>query len=352
MGGLVLISLGLSDERDMSLRALEEARRCDLLYAELYTTLLNTDVERLSRLLGRDVTPLRRRDLEEGAERVLREAEERRVGVLVGGDCLAATTHVSLLLEAKRRGIETHVVHGSSILTAVAETGLSLYRFGKTVTVPLPQRGIPPLTPYRVLGENLERGLHTLLLLDLDVEGGRHLTVNEAMRLLLGVEEEECKGVFTEETLAVGAARLGSESATIKGGRVRRLLDMDFGPPPHVLIVPGRLHFVEEEALKFFAGCREEDLRGRERYLEDLEARTEKYIRSCERVFGELRVSSLPRSIDEEGVREILGYAEMYLRDAKYYLEEGRRASALSSVSYCEGILDALRMLRFVEFDW
>ncbi len=107
-----------------------------------------------------------------------------------------------------------------------------------------------------------------------------------------------------------------------------------------------------EEALKFFAGCREEDLRGRERYLEDLEARTEKYIRSCERVFGELRVSSLPRSIDEEGVREILRYAEMYLRDAKYYLEEGRRASALSSVSYCEGILDALRMLRFVEFDW
>ena len=352
MGRLTLISIGLSDEKDLSLRALEEARTCDLLYAELYTTVLNTGVEKLSHLIGKPVTPVRRSDLEEGAERVLEEAEGRRVGVLVGGNCLAATTHITLLLEARKRGIETKVIHGPSILTAVAETGLSLYHFGKTVTIPLPQGEAPPITPYRVLGENLERGLHTLLLLDLDVERGRYLTVNEAMRLLLEVEAEECKGVFTEETLAVGAARLGSESATIRGGRIRNLLDLDFGPPPYILIVPGNLHFVEEEALKLLTACSDEDLEGRGGYAEELVGRTEKYIRSSKKVFGELRLLPPPRAIDEVRVREILGYAEMYLRDAKYYLEEGRSASALASVCYCEGILDALRMLKLIDFEW
>ena len=352
MGGLTLLSIGLSDEMDMSLRALEEARSCDVLYSELYTTMLKTGVGELSRLIGRPVTLLKRRELEEGAERILKEAEGKKVGIIVGGDCLTATTHISLLLEAKKRGIETQVIHGSSILTAVAETGLSIYNFGKTVTMPLPHEGEPPASPYRVLRENLERGLHTLLLMDLDVEKGRYLTVNEAMRQLLEAEGNACKGVFTEETLALCAARLGSGSATIKGGRVKNLLDLDFGPPPHILIVPGRLHFVEEEALKVLAGCSDEDLKDRERYTEDLRARTERYIRGSERVLAELRLLPLPVRVDEPLVREIIGYAGMYLKDAKYYLEEGRMSSALVSVCYCEGILDALRMLKVIDFEW
>ncbi len=63
------------------------------------------------------------------------------VGVLIGGDCLSATTHVSLLLEATEQGVETRIIHGSSIFSAVAETGLSLYKFGRTVTMPFPEKG-------------------------------------------------------------------------------------------------------------------------------------------------------------------------------------------------------------------
>jgi len=40
-----------------------------------------------------------------------------------------------------------------------------------------------------------------------------------------------------------------------------------------------------------------------------------------------------------------------YLEDAEHYAEE-RRATALASVSYAEGILDALRLLGLVEFEW
>jgi diphthine synthase len=356
MGRLALISIGISDTLDMSLRALEEAKTCDRLYAELYTTILNTGIAEISRLIGKPVTQLRRHDLEEDSKRIIHEAEEKRIGILIGGDCLTATTHLALLLDAKKRGIETQIVHGSSILTAIAETGLSPYHFGRTITVPLPllEQGETrlPLSPYRVLGENLERGLHTLFLLDLDAEHGRYLSVNEAMRLLLAAEEEEGRGVFKEETLAVGAARLGSGSQIIRGGLVRNLLNFDFGPPPHVLIVPGRLHFLEEEALKLLASIDNGDLKTRGRYTEDLEERAEKYIKGAEKVLKGLSLSPLPRAIDEASVREALGYAEMYLRDADHYLKEGRKPSALISVCYCEGILDALRLLKLVNFEW
>ncbi len=62
---LSLISVGLADERDMSLRALEEARGCDTLYAELYTMKLATTLAALIELIGKPVTLLPRGDLEE-----------------------------------------------------------------------------------------------------------------------------------------------------------------------------------------------------------------------------------------------------------------------------------------------
>jgi len=352
MGELALISIGLSDEKDISLRGIEEARSCDRLYVEFYTSVLNTTLQKLSELLGKPITQLRRKDLEESAEVILREAERSRVGILVGGDSLAATTHIALLLEARKRGINTKVVHGSTALTAIAETGLSLYHFGKTATIPMSSKGSLPTSPYLTLEENLGKGLHTLLLLDLDVEKGESLSLNDAFHLMLKVEAEEGKGVFTEDTLVVGAARLGSDTQLVKAGKLSELLDLDFGPPPQILIVPGGLHFIEEEALKVLCQCKDEDLRERRRFVEDVEWRARKYIESCKRVLRELEFVSDAPQRDDPKVKELLGYADMYLEDAKYYLEAGRKASSLASVGYCEGILDALRLMKLVKFEW
>ncbi len=167
---LSLISIGLADERDMSQRALEEAQGCDVLYAELYTMKLATTLAALSELTKKPVTLLPRGDLEERSGDIIEEARSRSVGVLVGGDCLSATTHISLVLDAAKRGVKTRVIHGSSIFTAVAETGLSIYKFGRTVTMPLPEKG-PADTVLRGVEENLQTGLHTLILLDLDLPG-------------------------------------------------------------------------------------------------------------------------------------------------------------------------------------
>ena len=344
--GLSLISVGLHDERDMSLRALEEARRCDALYAEMFTTKLDTDAGRLAALIGRPVEEVPRSRLEEGSDALLDEAGERRVGLLVGGDCLTATTHIALLIEARRRGIPTRVVHGSSILTAVAETGLSLYKFGKTATLPLPERG-PADAVLDAVEENLGRGLHTLILLDLEAEGDRHLAIDEATAILIGAGRPHA---FDGETLVVGVARLGSGNPLIRAGRAGEMAKVDFGGPPHALIVPGRLHFMEAEALSMLGGCPDDALGG-ERAEGELERLVERYVRSCRGALEGLTLGTLPRDVGEAEVKDLIEEAERYLRDAMHYASE-RGATALASVCYGEGILDALRLLGLVEFEW
>lgn len=258
MGELVFIGLGLYDERDLSARALEEARACDALFAEFYTAnLRGTTLERLAATIGRPVRALRREEVESG-DLLLREASAGRVGFLVPGDPMIATTHIDLRLRAEAAGIRTKVVHGSSILTAaIGLTGLQAYKFGRTTTVPIPERGFRPASPADVVAANRAAGLHTLVLLDLK-EDGRFLTANDAIRYLIEVGGER----FPPETLVCAIGGAGSPTPVVRADRADRLMDADLGPPLHSLIVPGTLHFAEREALLRFAGAPADALPG------------------------------------------------------------------------------------------
>ena len=59
MGELVFIGLGLHDELGLSLRGREEAGSCDLLFLELYTSVMpGLHLHELSKLVGKDVRVL------------------------------------------------------------------------------------------------------------------------------------------------------------------------------------------------------------------------------------------------------------------------------------------------------
>ena len=83
-----------------------------------------------------------------------------------------------------------------------------------------------------------------------------------------------------------------------------------------------------------------------------LEALTSKYISSAEKVLKELQQTKVPISVTEEAVANILCWASDYLKDAKYYKAQGKFETSLTSVAYCEGLLDALRLLGAVKFEW
>ncbi len=238
---LYLISIGINSEEDMSLKALEAARACDVLLWENYTTRLDTTVEKLSKLIGKDVKEANRSDIEDEMDKIIEEAKSRNVGILVGGDVLTATTHISLLLEAKRQNVAVKVIHGSSILTAVAETGLQVYKFGRVVT--LPASGFTD-SIIEMIKMNLSNGLHSLILLDID------LTPLSAVKMLM---DNLNKLGLHKETKIVAACRLGGDEAVIKYEDIESLAnDKDIDKVPGVLIIPGKLHFMEEEVLKLY----------------------------------------------------------------------------------------------------
>jgi diphthine synthase len=257
LGEIVFVGLGLQDELGISLRGLEEVKSASSVFVELYTSLLpDFSMKRFEEMCGKRISVLSRRDIEEkNGECILKAANHGKAVLLVPGDPLIATTHVTLRIEAEKRGIKTRLVHGASILSAVIGlSGLHNYKFGKSVTIPFSDV-TPSETPYNVVSQNSKLGLHTLCLLDIKAEEKRYLSIGEALKILLETEAKRKEKIVTMKTLAVGIARAGSNNPQVRANFIECLLDHDFGEPPHTLVFPGELHFVEAEALVVLAGA-------------------------------------------------------------------------------------------------
>jgi diphthine synthase len=183
---------------------------------------------------------------------ILQAAKFGKTVFLVPGDPFIATTHVTLRIDAEKGGIHTRIIHGTSIMSAIVSmSGLHNYKFGKTVTVSFPENWSP--TPYNVIAQNKQAGLHTLCLLDLKSAENQFLSINQALKMLLEVEEKTKKGAVTPDTVGLGVARAGSDNPCLKADFVSGLSSFDFGAPPYSLIFPGDLHFMEIDALIAFA---------------------------------------------------------------------------------------------------
>ena len=186
--------------------------------------------------------------MESEPNKILEEAKTKEVSLLIIGDALCATTHMDLYLQAKEQRIPCRVIHNASVISAVGMTGLQVYKFGKITSIPFDNKDVE--TPYTVLKENKSLGLHTLFLLDLRPDEGKAMTIKEALEFLLSKEKGKKEGIVSEDVLAIGCSRLGSEDQSIISGTIKELMKAEFGKPPHCLIIPGKLHFREEEALQ------------------------------------------------------------------------------------------------------
>ncbi len=249
------MGLGISDEKGISLAGLEVLKSSGKIFAESYTSLLpEGTLERLEKLLGKPIGILDRQQVE-GEKTILDSASSVPTALVVSGDPMIATTHVSLVLAARKLGIATEIIHAASILTAaIGESGLQAYKFGKTVTLAYWRENYKPMAAYDVIAENLSRGLHTLLLLDIDEKLGP-MSPSEAARLLLEMEKEGKKSILLLQTKAVflgGIGRADGKKAYLPLGDASE--SHGAYPTPAVLILPGRLHFLEEEFLASLEG--------------------------------------------------------------------------------------------------
>ena len=248
---LTFIGLGLYDEKDISVKGLEAIKSADSIFLEGYTSrLMGADIKKMEEYYGKKVIFLGRDGVEKHPDNILDCAERGSAVFLTGGDPMVSTTHSDLRIRAKMRGIPTQIIHGASIQSAVCGlSGLQNYRFGKSCSIPYPEKNWFPTTPLDTILQNIEQDLHTLVFLD--IKPDRFMTVGEGVLL---IEQMAEKRNLSAPQIFVGMARAGSAEPYVLAGDSEKLKKADFGAPLHVLVIPSSLHMMEKEYLETFAG--------------------------------------------------------------------------------------------------
>lgn len=83
---LFVVGLGLSDERDITVKGLDAVKSCSKVYLEMYTSILMVDKSRLEAFYGKEVLIADRELVETGCDSMLEQSKTENVAFLVVGD--------------------------------------------------------------------------------------------------------------------------------------------------------------------------------------------------------------------------------------------------------------------------
>ncbi|MEM3791474.1 MAG: diphthine synthase [Candidatus Micrarchaeaceae archaeon] len=241
---LLLVGIGTKNE-ELSLEALECIKNSKKVFLDSYTSIIEDERKEFLQRIRKDIEYADRDLLESGSKRLIDLAREEDVCILVSGDPLIATTHISLLEECHKKNVKFKIVHAPSIISiAMGESGLDPYRFGGVVTVPKWKEKQMPKSFMERIYANLSINLHTILLLDIS-EG--YMGVEEAIRVL-----KECD--YEKRLNNAILISIGKEKVQMFGSLDYLLTHFDkFERKMYVLIVPSKLSFFEEEHLRLLA---------------------------------------------------------------------------------------------------
>ncbi len=250
---LYFIGMGLSGFKTCSLETVKILNKVDKIFIENYTNFMSEKLPHEFKQLKAKFSYLKREDLEENDVQFLDRIQGKTVAIMIPGDPFIATLHNSFRVAATKRGYSCYVIHNTSILSAAASiSGLSSYSFGRTVTCSFPENASE--VPYEIIQKNKSINAHTLVLLDIQLEKNKFLTVREAIDILTNLEKEKSKNIFTSESKIVGLARLGYDDIYIEYGTPFEVSDRsnweEIGPPQALIVCADTLSFAEEEILE------------------------------------------------------------------------------------------------------
>ncbi len=230
---------------DLPLRAIDVISSCSEVFIERYTNLNDiTFIEKLKKITGKNIEVIGREEVESSL--ITDKAVDKDIALLIPGDPLAATTHFSLVEECYQKNIAVKIIHASSIFSAVGETGLSIYKFGGTTSIPIYTENFHPESFFDTIEKNINCDYHTLVLLEVRDEKNFVKPI-EAMKILKTIEEKNNKNIIKWDSVIV-LSQLGSDSQTIK---IINEKDINNIKPPCAVIIPGKLNQNELEAIEF-----------------------------------------------------------------------------------------------------
>jgi diphthine synthase len=341
---LSFVGLGISGFQSIPIEGLDTISNADIVYLEQFTSPIGkSDLDKIQNAIKGEFKPAKRWLVEDGNE-ILEMAKEKDVVLLSYGDPYIATTHIELRARAIENKTETRSIHASSSLTSmIGECGLHFYKVGRIATIMSEMKSLT--TPYYVIYKNLIEGNHTLLLLEYNQDKDFFLDPKDALKGLLETERGQRRKVITESSYVIVASRIGFKEQTIISGKISSLTETDFGKPPHTVIIPGRLHFTESDALKLFGKCMDEPFDNSEKTQKISIQMMKKYVPMVKEALEEIE----PYYKDQKEFEVILENAELYIKDAEKFLEDGQDEVAILSIGYADGLVDALRLAKGLE---
>ena len=232
---LYIIGLGLN-KKGITMEALEAIKKCKRVYLENYTVDFPYTENELKEIIDKKIIPADREFVE--SLEIIDEAKKLNVALLVYGAPLTATTHISLIQEAKECRVKCKLIYSASILDAVAETGLQIYKFGKITSIP----NFEADSYLETVKENTSIKAHSLLLIDIGLESNK---------VLDKLQKDADKHKIKLKKLLLCSC-LGTKKKKIYYNTLENLKEKDIRKP-YCIVIPGKLHFIEKEILeKFF----------------------------------------------------------------------------------------------------
>ena len=341
---LWFVGLGISGTRSIPIEVVKIIQKADFVYLESFTSPIYKQQEEEIKNMVNGSFKIAKRWLVEDGQEILKASKNSTAVLLSYGDPYMATTHIELRTRAELENIETKTIHSASVITSmIGEAGLQFYKVGRVVTIMNEKKST--ITPYTAIFKNLTQGLHSVILLEYNHDKKYFLDPKNAISDLLDIENAQKKNALDNDTFAIIASRIGFETQKIISGKFSNLLKTDFGEPPHSIIIPGKLHFTESDAINVLTECLDKPSDNSSRIKSTSVQMIERYVPIVRKALEEIK----PLYNNSKEFQEVFENAKLYIDDAENFLKQGKDENAVLSIGYADGLVDALRMAKGID---
>ncbi len=238
---LYLIGLGLN-AHSISKEGMNILKTCKKIYLENYTVDFPYPLAELEDIIQKKIISADREKVE--SLEIVDEAKKMDVALLIYGSPLTATTHISLIQEAKIVRTKYKIIYNASIIDAVAESGLQLYKFGKIASMPKwnSKENFTPDSFMEIVQQNMSMKAHSLILCDIGLE------LQDALKQL----EVSAKNKNIKIDKIIVCQALGTNRSKIFYRNIEELKELEEIKKPFSIIIPSKLHFLEKEVLESY----------------------------------------------------------------------------------------------------
>jgi diphthine synthase len=321
---------------------------CNRIYLERFTSPISDNfINVLKSTLGpeKKIEIVKRWFVEDGRQ-ILDESKTLNVGLVSYGDPTIATTFTELRIRAMKNNIEVKVVHAASGITSlVGECGLQVYKIGKLVTMMEEKQSA--ISVYSTIFSNLNLNCHTIILTEYrqDEDGSEFfLKPNYVMSKLLEIEKDITYEIVSEDSFLIVVSRIGTDHQKIVSGKIKSLIDLEYGRGQHSIIFPAKFHFTEEEAIMNLTEIIDAPVDNTSRIKNVSDYMLNKYEPMIRNEIRQVR-NTIGSKKENKVQLELLDNAEFYLDDAVQFLRQGRKELAILSVGYADGLVDSLKQM-------